>query len=621
MQIFPQAARTWKAPPKLTVSEWADRYRQLSGEASAEPGRWLTSRAEYQRGIMDAVSDPAIETVVVMSSAQVGKTEIINNIVGYHIHQDPAPMLVLQPTVEMAQTWSKDRLAPMLRDSAALRDKVQVSNRRDSQNTLLSKRFAGGHITMTGSNAPASLASRPIRVVLCDEVDRYPPSAGSEGDPVSLARKRATTFWNRKVILTSTPTAAGTSRIESEFEQSDKRYFFVGCPHCGHRQRLLWGQVKWQQDEDGRHLPETAAYCCGECGSLWSESDRLAAIRSGEWRATDHSDSARRIAGFHLSEIYSPWSSVPDMVRNFLAAKKNTETLRTFVNTALGEPWEDRGEQVDQHGLYARREKYAAPVPDGALLLTAGIDVQRDRIEMEVVGWGEGEESWNIDYRIIPGDPARDDVWQDLENALHATYRHETGTEMQVTAAVIDSGDQTTRVYDFVRQSKHHRLFAGKGVPGAGRPVAKVSRATSGRNRRQVDLYQIGVDDAKGTIYARLKMTEAGPGYCHFPLERDEEYFAQLTAEKLITKYRLGRPTKEWHKVRARNEALDCRVYSYAALKILNPIWVAVSRSIERKANPPKPIDTQDQKPIDMLRSKPERHARPRRRSNWVKKF
>jgi phage terminase large subunit GpA-like protein len=553
---------------------------------------------------MDAVSDPSIETVVVMSSAQVGKTEVVNNIVGYHIHQDPAPILVLQPTVDMCHTWSKDRLAPMLRDTPALRGKVKAPRSKDSNNTLLHKVFPGGHITMTGSNAPASLASRPIRVVLCDEVDRYPVSAGTEGDPVSLARKRATTFWNRKVILTSTPTMAGASRISSEFEQSDKRYFFVPCPHCGHSQRLIWGQVQWVKDEEGNSLPETAAYHCGECSAVWSEAERLSAIRQGGWVATEPGG---RIAGFHLSELYSPWSSIQDMARTFLSAKKNTETLRTFVNTALGEPWEDRGEQIDQHGLYARRERYEAPVPDNALILTAGIDIQRDRIEMEVVGWGEGEESWNIDYRIIPGDPARDEVWQDLENALQETYTHESGGGLNITAAVIDSGDQTTRVYDFVRQSRHHRLFAGKGVPGAGRPVAKVSRSTSGKNRRQVDLYQIGVDDAKATIMARLRVTEDGPGCCHFPMDRDEEYFAQLTAEKLITKYRLGHASKEWHKIRARNEALDCRVYAYAALKILNPVWSAISRKMHaepaKKAEPELRRTTQKPRRVHKRRS------------------
>ena len=343
---------------------------------------------------MDAVSDPSIETVVVMSSAQVGKTEVINNITGFHIDQDPAPMLVLLPTVEMAQAWSKDRLAPMLRDTPALRGRVKAPRSKNSNNTLLHKVFPGGHITMTGANAPASLASRPIRIVLCDEVDRYPPSAGTEGDPVSLARKRATTFWNRKVVLTSTPTLKGVSRIESEFEISDQRYYHLACPHCGHEQRLHWENVKWQKDEQGNHVPESAAYYCGECGSMWTEAERIKAIRNGRWIATRQS---KGIAGFHLSELYSPWSSIEDIVRNFLKAKGNSEPLRAFVNTALGESWEDRSEQIDQHSIYARREEYDADVPEGVLLLTAGIDVQRDRIEIEVAGWGEGDESWNVD--------------------------------------------------------------------------------------------------------------------------------------------------------------------------------------------------------------------------------
>jgi phage terminase large subunit GpA-like protein len=517
-------------------------------------------------------------------------------------------MLVLQPTVEMAQTWSKDRLTPMLRDTPVLKDRVKAPRSKNSVNTMLHKVYPGGHVTMTGSNAPASLASRPIRIVLCDEVDRYPPSAGAEGDPVSLARKRSTTFWNRKIMLTSTPTMSGISRIEHEFERSDKRYFYVPCSHCNHEQRLMWGQVKWDKDDEGEHLPETAKYCCEECGTLWSEADRVSSIRGGTWKATGP---RTKIAGFHLSELYSPWSSIENMVRNFLSAKNNTQTLQTFVNTSLGEPWEDRGEQLDQHDLYARREKYDAPVPHEAMILTAGIDVQRDRIEMEVVGWGEGEESWNVDYKVIHGDPARDEIWQDLEDALHADYMHETGTNLHITSAVIDSGDQTTRVYDYVLKSRHPRLFAGKGVPGAGRPVAKVSRAASGRKKRSVDLYQVGVDDAKATIYARLRMTELGPGYCHFPLERDTEYFEQLTAEKLITKMRMGRPVPEWRKIRARNEVLDCRIYSYAALKILNPVWSPVAKRLYSKR-----VQVEEHQE---LRRTTQRRPRPlRKKRNWA---
>jgi len=467
---------------------------------------------------------------------------------------------------------------------------------------------------MTGANAPASLASRPIRVVLCDEVDRYPHSAGSEGDPVSLASKRATTFWNRKIVLTSTPTIKGVSRIEYEYEQSDKRRYHVPCHECGQAQTLNWSNVQWDKDEAGNHLPDTARYVCDHCGVLWEEKHRLAATRKGEWIA-DNPGGNR--AGFHLSELYSPWSALSDMVRGFIDASGNTEQLKTWVNTTLGESWEDRGDQVDQNSLYARREDYEADVPGDALIITAGIDVQRDRIEVEVVAWGEGEESWNVDYRVIPGDTARDEVWQDLENALSADYQHATGTALHITAAVIDSGDQTTRVYEFVRQSRHQRLFAGKGVSGAGRPVAQISRRQSGQNRRQVDLYALGVDDAKGTLYARLKMSEPGPGYCHFPLDRDVEYFEQLTAEKLVTKFHKGFPRKEWVKTRPRNEALDCRVYAYAALKILNPVWSAVSRKFTQD---PKKQTENPRRPIDTLKSRPA--AKPgRRRSGWVSKY
>ena len=555
---------------------------------------------------MDAVSDPRIKTVVVMSSAQVGKTEILNNLVAYHIDQDPAPVLVLQPTLEMAHTWSKDRLAPMLRDTPALRGKVKEPRSKNSNNTLLHKVFPGGHITMAGSNSPASLASRPIRVVLCDEVDRYPPSAGSEGDPVNLARKRTATFWNRKVILTSTPTIKGVSRVELEFDQSDQRYFHVPCPDCKQGQPLKWSNVTWAKDDAGNALPETAQYACDHCGVLWTEVQRQIAIKRGEWIASQPTSDR---AGFHLSELYSPWTSIQDIVKAFLEAKKSPELLKTWVNTCLGETWEDRaGDAVDQNAIYARRQKYPAQVPENALLLTAGIDVQHDRIEMEVVGWGEGEESWNVDYRVIPGDTARDEVWSDLDDALSASYTHQTGSQFHITAAVIDSSDQTTRVYSFVKKSRHQRLFAGKGVSGTGRPVAQVSRKQKGRARRDVDLYQIGVDDAKGIVHARLRIADEGPGYCHFPLERDLEYFEQLTAEKLVTRYHKGFARKEWQKTRPRNEALDCRVYAYAALRILNPVWSA----IQKRLTPP------ESKPAPELPRTTQRKRSARKRKNWA---
>lgn len=566
-------------PPKQTVSEWADEHRQLSSEASAEPGKWLTSRAEYQRGIMDSISDPRVETVVVMSSAQVGKTEVINNLVGYLMHRDPCPILVLQPTIEMAQAWSKDRLAPMLRDTTCLSEMVHVGGRRESSNTLLHKIFPGGHITLAGANSPASLASRPIRVLLCDEVDRYPVSAGTEGDPVNLARKRTTTFWNRKVLLTSTPTVKGASRIELEFEASDQRRFFVPCFHCGERQVLKWANVSWPSGE-----PQKAQYACEHCGGLLNDGQRIAMIRKGEWRATAPFTGR---AGFHLSELYSPWVTLGSIAQAFVEAKRSPETLKTWVNTSLGETWEDSGEGVDDTGLLSRREEYAAEVPDRAVLLTAGVDVQIDRLEMEVVAWGDGEESWSIDYLVIHGDPARGETWAALDAALDRTYMHETGTALHVTATGIDSGGAHTQiVYDYCRRRTARRVFALKGIAGPGRPVVTLSRKQQGGGNRKTDLFMVGVDDAKGTIYSRLKIDEPGPGYCHFPFERTEDYFLQLTAERIVTRHSKGFPRREWVKSRARNEALDCRVYAYAALRILNPVWSAVSRRVTSQEQP-----------------------------------
>jgi phage terminase large subunit GpA-like protein len=534
---------------------------------------------------MDAFSDPNIEMVVIMSSAQVGKTEILNNVIGYHVSQDPSPMLVVQPTLDMAQTWSKDRLAPMLRDTPILQGLVKDPRARDSGNTTLHKIFPGGHITSCGANSPSSLASRPVRIVLCDEVDRYPVSAGSEGDPVSLARKRATTFWNRKIGLFSTPTNKGNSRIESAFEESDKRYYFVKCAHCGHDQTLKWAMVRW---EDGQ--PETAKYSCEECGTLWSDTDRVKAIRHGYWKATAES---RRVAGFHLSALYSPWTALESAVIEFLEAKKQPATLRVWVNTFLGETWEEQGETIDDFALSARREDFGNTLPSDVLLLTAGVDVQDDRLEVEIVGWGRDEESWSLDYRTVYGDPSSPAVWQDLEGLLSQKFEREDEKEMSVRCVCIDSGGHhTNSVYNFVRPREGRRIFAIKGVGGEGKPlVGKPGRNNIGKIR----LFPVGVDTAKDVLFSRMRIAEPGPGYMHFPTNRSDEYFRQLTAEKLTTRYHKGFARREWVKVRPRNEALDVRVYAMAALGILNlNLNTLADRQTNRPLmvveNPPEPM-------------------------------
>jgi phage terminase large subunit GpA-like protein len=541
--------------------------------------------------MMDAFNDPSVREVVIMSSSQIGKTEILNNIVGYHVAQDPSPILVVQPTLDMAQTWSKDRLAPMIRDTPSLAYLVKDPRARDSGNTTLHKVFAGGHITACGANSPSSLASRPIRVVLCDEVDRYPVSAGSEGDPVSLAKKRAATFWNRKILMSSTPTNKGASRIEIAYEESDKRRYTVPCQHCKEDQFLEWSNVKWDKDK-----PETARYVCPLCGTEWDESERIRSIRQGKWVATEE---FKGVAGFHLSALYSPWTPIVDGVRDFLEAKKQPATLRVWINTYLGESWEEEGDQVDDFSLSNRAEEWDA-IPNDVLLLTAGVDVQDDRLEAEVVGWGLDEESWSIAYKTFYGDPSAPHIWKDLDEFLAQTYEHESGEDMIVRATCVDSGGHNTQaVYKYVHPREGKRIFAIKGVGGEGKPiVGKPSKNNIGK----IKLFPVGVDTVKLLLFSRFKIQEAGAGYCHFPVGREDEYFKQLTAEKIATRYHKGFARREFVKTRTRNEALDVRVYAMAALSLLNVNLASLAKradlrksGIQKVKTNPEPIRQRSQ--------------------------
>lgn len=596
----------WTPPPDLTVSEWADQFRRLSPESSAEPGQWRTSRTPYLRDIMDSLNDPTVESIVVMSSAQVGKTECVNNIVGYLIDQDPAPMLVLQPTLQMGEAWSKDRLAPMLRDTPALHGRIADARARDSGNTLLHKTFPGGHITIAGANSPASLASRPVRVVLCDEVDRYPVSAGTEGDPVSLARKRTATFWNRKILLTSTPTIKGESRIEAAYEDSSRSRYWVPCEHCNKHQVLRWAQVSWPDGE-----PDAAAYACEHCGALWSDTDKLRALPKGEWRAEVE---GHPVAGFHLNEIYSPWVSFAQMARAFLEAKKMPETLKTWVNTALGETWEEAGEGISDSNLLTRREAYdTETLPEGVIVLTAGVDVQDNRLELEVVGHGVDHESWGAEHKVLYGDPACNDVWADLDEALRKTYATVDGRKMRIAATCVDSGGHhTSAVYDWTKERAGRRIHAVKGADGARAPWPK--RAT--RTRRGSNLFVIGVDSLKESIYSRLRIGEPGPGYCHFPDSYDAEFFEQLTSEHIVTRYSRGYPRRVWQLKRGkRNEGLDLRVYALAALASLNVRWSKLAAKTATIEPAPEPVEPE---PAPEPPKAPKRRRPPRRGGGFV---
>lgn len=559
------------------MSEWSDAHRRLSPESSAEPGRWRTSRAEYQRGILDAACETGVETVVVMSSAQVGKTELVNNLVGYFVSQDPSPILALNPTLEMSEAWSKDRLAPMVRDTPVLQGKIKDARSRDSGNTVLHKSFPGGHLTMAGANSPASLASRPIRIVLADEVDRYPSSSGTEGDPVNLAIKRTTTFWNRKIILASTPTIKGASRIEQAFEQSDQRRYFVACPHCQHEQILRWSSVHWNQGE-----PEQAWYECEECRGVISNAHKGQMIRQGRWKATAP---FKGTAGFHLNELYSPWRTFGDVAVAFTKAKDNPQQLQVWCNTSLGETWEEEaGEQLGHEALMARAEPYQPlTIPAKGLLLVAGVDVQSDRLVIVIRAWGRGEESWLCYWQELWGDPTTESPWKQLDELLESSYFHESGTELKIDCVAIDSGFLTSEVYNYVRsRSNRFHAIAIKGMSSEGKPIiGKPSQQDVDYRgkliKHGVQLWPVGSDTCKHLVYGRLRQKEPGPGYYHFPIGIDSQYYLELTAEKLITKFNKGFPKREWAKLPGRrNEALDCECYAMAAavsVGMQSPRW------------------------------------------------
>ena len=573
-----------KPPPEMTLSQWADAYRVLSAESSAEPGRWHTDKAPYQREIMDAIGDARTRRVVIMCAAQLGKTELLLNILAYFMAYNPAPILVMQPTLDMGQTFSKDRLAPMIRDTPALRGLVDVKSRY-SGNTIMKKNFPGGHVTIVGANSAAGLASRPIKVLLADEVDRYPESAGSEGDPLSLAQKRQTTFWDKKTVMVSTPVLKGYSRIETEFNQSTKEEWNVPCPKCGHLQPLAWANVVF----DPADLTIDPTYRCERCGETSNEYAWKAQGIKGRFIAENPEAETR---GFHLNTLASTFCGWKEIVQKFLVAKEqldqgNPEGMKVWVNTELGETWEERGDTVEDVELFNRREIYEAEVPDGVLVLTAGVDVQDDRFEVEVVGWGIGKESWGIRYQKIYGDMLKEQVWDDLDAFLLSGFQKKDGTTLHILSACVDSGGHhTDQVYRFTKERFERRIWAIKGKGGQEVPFI---RNPSTNNRVKTPLFILGVDAGKALLYQRLKHNTKGPNYCHFPENEeagyDAAYFKGLTSEKMVVRFRKGRSVIVWELKDSsykRNEPLDLRNYAMAALEISNPVLTNAEPGVQK---------------------------------------
>lgn len=579
--VIRDARRAWKPPPRLTLSEWADEHFYLSAESAAEPGRWRT--LPYQRGIMDAMTDPKITQVSLMKSARVGYTKMLGAAIGYHMHQAPCPILVVQPTVEDAKGYSKEEIAPMIRDCPELNrivfEEAEEVGPKDSGNTMLHKKFPGGVLSIVGANSGSGFRRISRRVVIFDEVDAYPPSAGSDGDQIKLGIKRSEYYWDRKIYAGSTPLVAGRSRIESMFEAGDQRRYYVPCPQCGHMDYFVFTERDtgghWMQWPDGK--PEEAHFVCSENGCIIEHSQKRTMVERGEWRAAKPFSGH---ASFHIWAAYSfsPNATWGQLAAEFLAAKDRPEELKTFVNTALGETWRERGDAPDWERIYNRREKYPiGQVPESVRFLTAGVDVQKDRVVYEVVGWAEDKESWSIDSGIIPFDTGNEAEWTKVDDLLNRTYPSVTGGHLPIQLLAVDSGFNTQMVYNWARRYTMSRVIAIKGLKKSdarvliGTPSAVDVTHRGKRITRGYKYWPVGVDIAKAELYGWLRIPVPAPGYCHFP-EYGEEFFKQLTAEQLVSivNERTRHVIHEWQVIPGReNHWLDARVYARAAASVV----------------------------------------------------
>lgn len=591
---------------------------------------------------MLAVTEPGVHVITVMACTQLLKTEFINNVFGFFAHLDPAPMLFVQPKDDAAEQFSKERIIPLIKATPVLRELITPNRKRrratkaqrereeaagvEPENTLTFHQFPGGFLALVGAGSPDNLARRPVRVVLYDEIDKYPVTR--EGDPLRLGDERTASFVNWLSIRVCSPTVEDESRIAKSYAESDQRRASVSCPHCGHRQFPdFFKHVDWSKDEDGRHLPRTASLYCEACGSAWSEGERLRALQTirwhqtrpfkccglthspldaydKAWRAAKSGDDASPVdriwdwwagerwavyrakcptcgewgidnehAGFQAGKLLSPWNKDQprDIAKKWLDAQGDEDALQAWWNTQMGLPYRPRiGREVKGSVLLERREVWAAQVPDGAVVIVVGVDTQDDRLEYEVVAYGRGEESWSLDYGVLEGDPDQDEVWQRLDAILLQTFYRADGRPFKVAAACVDSGGHRTQaVYAFCRARRTRRIWAIKGdseTSGNRSPVWPSGRATR-RRAKDYKPFIIGTNAAKDRISSCLQIETPGKGYMHFPADRDAGYFDQLTGERLVVKKRAGKSYRVWEAKRDQaHEALDCRVYAYAAL-------------------------------------------------------
>lgn len=511
---------------------------------------------------MLAVTRPGIKKITVMGPTQLLKTEFLNNVVGYFMHQDPSPMVLMQPIEKLAKTWSVLRLDPMLRDTPVLRDLVKDKRTRDSGNTEFLKSFPGAFIAIVSAGSPSDVASRPARIVLMDEIDKN-TSSGDEGDAEKLIEQRSETFWNALSIAVCSPTVDGKSKIAARFADSDQAHFHGRCPHCGELERLEWSQVKWENRD-----PETAYYECSKCSKPWTEIERLKAVSNGEYVATKP---FKGHAGFHCNAIASPWQPLSNMVQKFLDAGKDPEKLQVFINTSLAETWKPAVDKPDWERLYDRRELYTVGrIPHkGIKFLTCGIDVQGDRLEAMVVGWTRDKQAYVIDYQIFSGSTILPEVWDEAEQFLRNKTYEDDKRRFRITFTGVDSGAYTAKVYEFVSRFSPNQVRATKGYDNL-HTFYKMGSAIDtkfdgSKNKFAHNVWQIGSSFVKELVYGLFKLPSpidgvAAPGYIHTP-DFDQEFFKQLCSESL----QRTKKGWEWTKDRERNEALDTFVIARAA--------------------------------------------------------
>ncbi|MGN0787114.1 MAG: phage terminase large subunit family protein [Christensenellales bacterium] len=586
------------APPEsMTVSEWADKKRKLSTESSAEAGSWRTSRTPYMKEPMDCFTDPRVRHIVIVAASQVGKSETINNMIGYIIDQDPGSILFVHPTTIDAKDYSKLRIAPMVRDTKVLRQKVSDPKSRDSSNTILQKAYPGGILTMCGSTEAHALASKPIRYVFGDERDRWAVSAGDEGDPWGLALARQITFYNAKSVECSTPTIKGASAIAASYAKGTMERWKSKCPHCGEYVEVNFNDIRFDKTEEivGEAKTYTVSniiHICPACGGVSTETEIKR--QPAKWIAENPSAlEANGTRSFWLSAFVSPWASWESTILEYLNALGDSKKMQVVYNTRFGWLWENRGDLEDESSVMARREEYNAELPDGVLALSCGVDTQDDRIEYEVVGWGHFGTSWGIKKGIIMGRPDTEAVWTSLDDVLDHRYRFANGVTLKISATFVDEGGHFTQeVRSQCQRRLAKKVFAIKGRGGESIPFTsppkKQKIVVNGKALGQTWVYEIGVDAGKTMIMDNISVQTADRNnYCHFPRREDygAAYFKSLLSEHLV--YKTGHKNPwQWEKIpgHERNEALDCRNYALAAIKALDPDFDALEQKIREAA-------------------------------------